>query len=119
MNHLDFDPGGCTRGELYDAYRDMQRIAGDLSTENCLLYRRQGQLEAWISAQVEATMDRMHAKCLLGECQPQWEPLRRRYVHMEPCRMAAAEELLRERMDPYDSPVYRRAHSGRGQEASA
>lgn len=109
FNHLDFRPERATTGEIHDAYRDMQRIADGLSIENARLYQRQHLLEEWIAGQVKAALDGMNRRCLLGECQPRYEPQRSRFVHVEPCRMAAAEQLLRERIDPYASELLRPA----------
>jgi hypothetical protein len=92
FNHLDFSPATCPRGQLYDAYEDMRRIAGNLETENCLQAQRIHKLEEWMRAQVEGSLE--YHRCLLGECTPVWNHQLGRYAHVEPCRLAAAEQLL-------------------------
>jgi hypothetical protein len=93
VNHLDLNPKSCTRSDLYDAYMDQVRRTGQMFDEVCDLSRRQSALEDFIRVLVEGTIDGQ--RCRLRECTPVRNHKAGRYVHVEPCRMAAGEELLR------------------------
>ena len=69
-----------------------------LVVELVQLCRRQRALETFITGLIEHNLEggRGSARCRLGECQPRWEPLCGRYVHVDLCSLAPGEELLRQ-----------------------
>jgi len=87
------NPIACSRGELYDAYQVQIARTSQIYDEILQLYLRQSALEKFIATLVEHTLE--GRRCRLGECEPRWDQTRGRYAHVEPCSLAAGEELLR------------------------
>jgi len=93
VNHFDFNPIACSRGELYDAYMDQIARTSQMYDEVLQLYLRQSALEKFIATLVERNIEGRH--CRLGECEPRWDQKRGRYVYAEACSLGPGEQLLR------------------------
>jgi hypothetical protein len=82
----------------HDEFMDQVARNSQMVVELVQLGQRQRALEGFIAGLIERNLvgTRGSAECSLGECQPRWEQLCGRYVHVEPCSLAPGEELLRQ-----------------------